>query len=51
MLKDFAKYLEDEAKKDENDMVPIVNDKDDQRKELIDKIQECDKIIMEVRMT
>ena len=48
MLKDFSKYLEDEAKKDEDELVPIVKDKDLQRQELIEKIQECDKIIKEV---
>ena len=49
MLNDFAKYLEDEVKKDEDDVVPIVSDKDAQRELLIEKIQECDKIIKEVQ--
>ena len=50
MLGDFAKYLEDEAKKDEDDMVPVVVDKDDQMKTLLDKIKECDTIINEVKI-
>ena len=48
MLKDFITYLEDEGKKDEEDLVPIVRNKDDQRKELEDKINECNLIIKEV---
>lgn len=49
MLKDFITYLEDEGKKDEEDLAPVVKNKDDQRKELEDKINECNLIIKELR--
>ena len=50
MLQDFAKYLEDEAKRDEDDLAPIVDNRDAQMQTLVDKIKECDAIIKEVKV-